>query len=338
MIPLWRKCVAEAIGTGFIVLFGTGSVACQMSFGAYEGLFQIGMIWGLGVSLAIFSTAAVSGAHLNPAVSLTLALLRRDDFPIRELAPYVVSQILGGVVGSACVLAVFHGTLERADEMAGVVRGSVDESSWQSVGTAAAFGEYFPNPGTGLERDYVTVPGAFAVEAFGTAILMFMIFALTDDRNAARPPAGLAPFFIGMTVTVLISLFAPLTQAGWNPARDFAPRIVAAAAGYGTVAIPGPRGGFWVYILGPCVGAPLGGVAYDVLIRPGLPEMSARPDKPEVARIHPSPPGMWCPTQAALQAIMREACLEACSSAKVIGAQAGSRLVADRPPSKEAWA
>lgn len=309
-VPLWRKCIAEAIGTGFIVLFGTGSVACQISFGAYQGLFQIAMIWGLGISLAIFSTAAVSGAHLNPAVSLSLALLRRDQFPLRELGPYVAAQMFGGFVGSVMVFAVFNGTLERADELAGITRGEYQEGQWSSVGSAAAYGEYFVNPGTGLDKDYVLPHGACAIEAFGTGILMFMIFALTDERNAARPPAGLAPFFIGMTVTVLISLFAPMTQAGWNPARDFAPRIVAALGGYGSVALPGPRAGFWVYILGPCVGAPLGGGAYDVLIRPGLPELPKREEA------FSCPPGMWCSDQAAFQSLVREACSTACSPEK----------------------
>jgi len=306
-VPLWRKCIAEAIGTGFIVLFGTGSVACQISFGAYQGLFQIAMIWGLGVSLAIFSTAAVSGAHLNPAVSLALAIFRRDEFPLRELGPYVAAQILGGIVGSTLVFAVFNGTLERADEQAGIIRGEYQEGQWSSVGSAAAYGEYFVNPGTGLHEDYVLPHGACAIEAFGTGILMFMIFALTDDRNAARPPAGLAPFFIGMTVTVLISLFAPMTQAGWNPARDFAPRIVAALGGYGSVALPGPRAGFWVYILGPCIGAPLGGGAYEVLIRPGLPEVPKREESASAC-----PPGMWCSDQAAFQSLVREACAAGC--------------------------
>jgi Major intrinsic protein len=72
----------------------------------------------------------------------------------------------------------------------------------------------------------------------------------------------MTPYFIGFTVAVLISLFAPLTQAGWNPARDFGPRLVACFAGWWSVAIPGPRFGFWVYIVGPFVGAPLGAALY----------------------------------------------------------------------------
>ena len=86
---------------------------------------------------------------------------------------------------------------------------------------------------------------AALVEGFGTAVLVLVIFALTSSRHADRPGANLAPFFIGFTVAVLISLFAPLTQAGWNPARDFGPRLVAFALGWGSIAIPGPESGFW---------------------------------------------------------------------------------------------
>merc|ERR1712023_592311 len=99
-------------------------------------------------------------------------------------------------------------------------------------------------------------------------ILMFLILALTDPRNPSRPPPGMAPFFIGFTVAVLISVLAPLTQAGFNPARDFGPRIIAALSGWGLVAIPGPRDGFLVYIFGPIIGAPIGACLYDFLIAP----------------------------------------------------------------------
>merc|ERR1719247_2152358 len=98
------------------------------------------------------------------------------------------------------------------------------------------------------------------IEAWGTFILAFVIFSLTNPRNkvlgsTARPGA---PFMIGATVAVLVALYAPMTQCGMNPARDFGPRLVAAMSGWGKVAIPGPRDGFWVYIVGPCLGAPVG--------------------------------------------------------------------------------
>jgi glycerol uptake facilitator-like aquaporin len=138
------------------------------------------------------------------------------------------------------------------------------------------FGEYFPNPamfGTGEAAHALISPvGAAAVEGLGTAVLAFMIFALVDRRNRSLPAKYLTPPLIGFTVAALISLFAPQTQAGWNPARDFGPRIVAFFAGWGEIAIPGPSNGFWAYIAGPLVGGPLGAAAYDLLLRRALPK------------------------------------------------------------------
>ena len=136
------------------------------------------------------------------------------------------------------------------------------------------FGEYFPNPaiyGTGPDAAALISPaGAAFVEGFGTAILALVIFSLTDQRNAGLSTKNMTPLLIGFTVAALISLFAPLTQAGWNPARDFGPRIVAFLAGWGSIAIPGPSNGFWVYIVGPMIGAPVGAAVHEFLLRPGL--------------------------------------------------------------------
>jgi glycerol uptake facilitator-like aquaporin len=124
-------------------------------------------------------------------------------------------------------------------------------------------------------RALVSPLHAAAVEAFGTAVLALIVFAVTARRNSAAPAAHMAPFFIGFTVAVLISLFAPITQAGWNPARDLGPRLVALALGWGSVALPGPGGGFWVYIVGPLVGAPLGGLVWRVLGLEGEAELAS---------------------------------------------------------------
>jgi glycerol uptake facilitator protein len=118
-------------------------------------------------------------------------------------------------------------------------------------------------------------------------VLVLVIFALTAPKNRDAPSANLVPFFIGFTVAVLISLFAPITQAGWNPARDLGPRIVAYLLGWGAIAIPGPAGGFWAYIVGPLIGGPLGGLAWQALAGDGGP--AARTAPPEPARERPLP-------------------------------------------------
>jgi glycerol uptake facilitator protein len=263
--PLGRALIGEAVGTFILVLFGTGSVAAAVLTGAQVGLWQVAVVWGFGVTLAIYCSAAASGAHLNPAVSLAFALWRPAGFGWARLLPYWGAQLLGAVLAGCAVAATFWPVLLRFEQAKGLVRGAPGSEL-----SAMVFGEYFPNPaifGTdAAARALVSPLQACFVEAFGTAVLAFVIFALTDPRNRDAPAAHLVPFFVGFTVAALISLFAPLTQAGWNPARDFGPRLVALALGWGEIAIPGPAGGFWIYILGPLLGAPLGAGIYQALL------------------------------------------------------------------------
>lgn len=262
--------VGEALGTFLLVLFGTGAVACAVLTGALQGLWQVAVVWGFGVTIAIYCSAALSGAHLNPAVSLAFAVLRPKEFPLGRLLPYWLAQLAGAVTAGLVVWAAFAPFLARFEAREGLVRGAPG-----SERAAMIFGEYFPNPaifGTGPEAAMLVSPlGAMLVEALGTAILVLVIFALSDPDNAAAPEPGLVPFFVGFTVAALISLFAPLTQAGWNPARDFGPRLVAVLAGYGSIAIPGPQGGFWIYIVGPLLGGMAGGLVYEQIVRPLVP-------------------------------------------------------------------
>ncbi len=264
-VSILSACLAETLGTFVLVLFGIGSIAAAVFTGAQVGLWQVAVVWGFGVTLAIYVSGGVSGAHLNPAVSLAFAIFRGNQFPINRLFAYWGSQLIGAVLAGLVVLLLFNPFIDRFEMTNGIVRGA--EGSQRS---AMAFGEYFPNPAM-FDTLTVSPMHAFAVEAFGTAILAMVIFALTERKNAGIPTNGMAPFFIGFTVAALISLFAPITQAGWNPARDFGPRIVAAIAGWGEIAIPGPEGGFWIYILGPLVGALIGALIFKLVIEPGLP-------------------------------------------------------------------
>jgi len=248
-----RALVAEAVGTACIVLFGCGSV-CSSLTGAYQGIWQVAAVWGLGVALAICITADSSGAHLNPAITLAFWLVRprAHGMNAKRALAYVGAQLLGAVLAAAMNLALYGTTIAAFERVSGIVRGEPD-----SVRSAMAFGEYFPNPGltyaSGSNGPYsiddVSHLHAVCVEAWGTFILAFVIFAVTHGRNrVTAAPSVIVPLLIGATVSVLLALYAPITQAGWNPARDFGPRLVAAAAGWGKVALPGPRYGFWVYV------------------------------------------------------------------------------------------
>lgn len=273
-MQLQRALIAEMIGTFLLVLFGTGVVAADVIMGAQVGQWQVAVVWGFGVALAIYTTASISGAHLNPAVSLAFAIFRRSEFPFNRMLLYWGAQLVGAVLAGLVVLAVFSPFIVRFEQINGYIRGAPG-----SQHSAMIFGEYFPDPNN-LGTDeavqaLISAPTAAAIEGLGTAILVLIIFSLSDKRNAALPNKGLAPFFIGFTVAVLISIFAPLTQAGWNPARDFGPRIVAFFAGWGSIAIPGPNGGFWAYIIGPLIGAPIGAAVHEFLLKPGLPNPQA---------------------------------------------------------------
>jgi glycerol uptake facilitator protein len=270
MQTLRAALIGEVVGTFLLVLFGTGSVASAVLTGALQGLWQVAVVWGFGVTIAIYCSAALSGAHLNPAVSVAFAVLRPRAFPRERLLPYCAAQLVGAVMAGLAVWAVFAPFLARFELKEHLVRGAAG-----SERAAMIFGQYFPNPavfGTGPDAAALVSPlAAMLVEAFGTAILVLVIFALSDPDNGAAPEPTLVPFFVGFTVAILISLFAPITQAGWNPARDFGPRLVALLAGYGSIAIPGPQGGFWIYIVGPILGGVVGGTLYERLIGPLLP-------------------------------------------------------------------
>lgn len=265
---LGRTIAAEIVGTFILVFFGTGAVFVAVLTGELHGLVQVGLVWAIAIGLAIYAVGAISGAHLNPAVTLAFVVMR--GFPLRRAGFYLVAQVLGAMFASAVLYVLFANILSSFEAEKAIVRGAPGSQL-----SAMVFGEYFPNPavfGTSVESfKRVTLFQAMLAEAIGTALLVFFIFALTDIRNANRPGSVLWAIFIGLAVTVIIVIMAPLTQAGLNPARDFGPRVFAYFAGWKSIAIPGPRNGFLVvYILAPIVGGIVGGLVYDHVIRPGL--------------------------------------------------------------------
>jgi len=248
---LRRQLLAELIGTFLIVQVGTGSVMSAIFTDSLVGLFQIASVWIIAVTIAICTTASISGAHLNPAISIAFAAVRPSEtFGWRKVIPYSLAQLLGAVLGS-CLNLVLYGSLISAFETNnGIVRGTAS-----GLASARAFGEYFASP--------VSTATAFLAEVMGTGILSFVIFALTNSKNDGVK-GGFIPPLIGLTVGALIAVLAPLTQAGFNPARDFGPRIVAWFAGWHLVAFTK----CWVYIIGPIIGALLGASVADHLLYP----------------------------------------------------------------------
>ena len=166
---------------------------------------------------------------------------------VRKLPAYLVGQFSGAALAALALYVLFAPSIAAYENAHGIIRGTTE-----SIKTAMMFGEYYPNPsGTAV----VSLPLAMGAEAFGTFLLTLMVFALTEGCNVGRPDDALAPVFIGLTVTSIICLIAPLTQAGLNPARDLSPRLVAWLVGWGEAAFPDHVGGFFhVYILAPVSG------------------------------------------------------------------------------------
>lgn len=239
---------AEFAGTAIIVLFGCGVVAqvvtsADGSLGDHD---SIAWAWGIGVTLGIYVAARLSGAHLNPAVTIALATFL--DFEWRKVVPYIVAQTLGAFAAALLVRATYADLI-----------GLLDPNH-----TIATQGIFSTLPGNGIEG--VSVSTAFLDQVVGTAILVFVIFALTNAMN--NPPmSNLGPVVIGLLVVGIGMAFGANAGYAINPARDFGPRIASMITGYGD-ALNDQNGDlyFWLPIIAPIIGGLIGGGLFKILI------------------------------------------------------------------------
>lgn len=255
------QCIAEFLGTATILFFGAGCVAALKLAGAAFGQWEISIVWGIAVAMAVYLSAGISGAHLNPAVSIALWLFA--NFEGRKLLPYIISQVAGAFCAAALVYGLYYNLFLDYEQTHQLVRGSVE-----SLDVAGVFSTY-PNP-------HISVGQAFLVEAVITAVMMALIMALTDDGNGL-PRGPLAPLLIGLLIAVIGAAMGPLTGFALNPARDFGPKLFASLAGWGSMAFTGGRDipYFLVPIFGPMLGAIVGAFGYRSLIGRNLPGQTA---------------------------------------------------------------
>ena len=252
--------LGELIGTLILVFFGCGSIAVTVLFSSHSGLFQVAAIWGVGIALAIYATRHISCAHLNPAVSI--AMVATGRMSARKLLPYLLGQFAGAFWAAVFLYILFSSSIAHYENINGILRGSPD-----SIKTAMMFGDFYPNPGLGYDVSISTM-NAFWAEMFGTFALVFLIFSLTDGCNVGRPDDSLSPLFIGLSATIIISIIAPLTQAGLNPARDLSPRLFAYLAGWNEAAFPDAHWGFFtVYVLGPVTGGISAALLFEKIVK-----------------------------------------------------------------------
>jgi glycerol uptake facilitator protein len=245
------ELAAEFAGTLILILFGTAVVA-QVVAGGIGDHDSIAWAWGLGVTLGIYVAGRMTGAHLNPAVTIALAAFR--GFSWKKVLPYAGAQFLGAFLAALVVRWNYTEALNKFDP--GLTRKS------QIV--------FSTLPGNGSDIG-VHLWGGFRDQIIGTAILMLLILAITDLRNTA-PAANLTPFIVGLVVVGIGMAWG--TNAGYaiNPARDFGPRLASFITGYGG-AFKDQFGEvyFWVPIVAPILGALLGALIYDQLVGRFLP-------------------------------------------------------------------
>ncbi len=246
---LVAELVAEFLGTFVLILFGTGVVAMVVLFPSavpgetiHGGYTNITLGWGLGVTMGIYVAGKISGAHLNPAVTLALATFR--GFPWRKVIPYSLAQTVGAFAAAALVywnyLPAFHRFDPQLEKTAGVFT------------TFPAFPS-LPQAG-------------FLDQVIGTALLLLLVFAITDEFNAP-PGANLAPLMIGLVVVAIGMSFGAMHGYAINPARDFGPRVFTVLAGFRNNGLTDRSSVWWVPVVAPLVGGLVGAGVYDFGIR-----------------------------------------------------------------------
>lgn len=243
-----REAAAEFLGTFMLIVVGVGVVAqTVLSANANGSYLAINIGWGLGVMLGVYVAGAVSGAHLNPAVTVALAVLR--GFPWSKVAPYVLAQLAGAFVAAAVVYLTYREAFDAFDAGVRHITGP--------QGTAGIFSTY-PQP-------FLSIAGGFVDQVVGTALLMLSVLAVTDTRNAATP-GWLTPVIVAGIVVAIGVAFGFNAGYAINPARDLGPRLFTAVAGWGGGVFTAGNGWWWVPVVAPCIGAVIGGYMYDFFV------------------------------------------------------------------------
>lgn len=269
-----REASAEFLGTFVLMTFGLG-VNAQVSLGKLQvatssvstlaqydfgDWLSINVGWGVAVAMGVYVAGGISGAHINPAVTLAMAVRRR--LPWKKTGPYILAQMAGAFLAATLIYIVYYESLnayEAANAEMQVSRGEVP----RTMSTAGIWATY---PREFADGTKLSLIGGMTDQIVGTAMLLLCIFALVDRKNIA-PESNMGPLLIGAIVLVIGMSFGSNCGYAINPARDFSPRLFTYVAGWGRQVFD-VHGGLWwlVPIIGPCIGAVLGAVAYEGLI------------------------------------------------------------------------
>jgi glycerol uptake facilitator protein len=266
---LFAELFAEFLGTFVMIMFGAGVVAMVVLFGSgvpgevvKGGYTNITIGWGLAVVMGIYIAGRISGAHLNPAITFTLAVFR--GFPWRKVVPYSLAQTAGAFCGAAVVFKNYRPAFLQADP-----------TLEKTAGVFTTF-PAFPE----------VMSAGFFDQMVGTAILLLLIFAITDERNSP-PGANMTPAVIGLLVVAIGMSFGGMHGYAINPARDLGPRLFTVVAGFRNNGITDGLRVWWVPVVAPMIGALIGAGIYDFGLRRFMPkplDAEAAADEPDQHR------------------------------------------------------
>jgi glycerol uptake facilitator protein len=258
---------------------GSGRTAGPTTFflGAGDWLL-IGWGWALAVVFGVYVAGGVSGAHINPAVTLAFAVRRK--FPWAKVVPYWAAQVVGAFAGAALVYAVYHDAINTFDQ---AMKGPKTNGH-----TLASFSIFATFPAPYFHGGYW---GPLVDQIVGTGFLVMLIVAVIDLRNTAVK-ANLGPLVIGFAVAAIGISYGANAGYAINPARDFGPRLLTYAVAWGDLALPGSLAGsfssyWWIPIVGPLIGGVVGVLVYDLFIGDVLHARAQRDEPPEPGRTRP---------------------------------------------------
>lgn len=288
----WGEVIAEFLGTFVLICFGDGVVAMAVAalpgsgrtagpttiFAAAGDWLLIAWGWAFAVAFAVYVAGGVSGAHINPAVTLAFAVRRK--FPWRKVGPYIVAQVVGAFAGAALVYAVYWQAIDAFN--------AASKTTRDAAGGLASYSIFATFPAPYYHGDNW---GPLLDQVVGTAFLVMLVVAVIDLRNTAVK-ANLGPLMIGLAVAAIGMSFGANAGYAINPARDFGPRLFAWLAGWGQTALPGTVDGsfswyFWVPIIGPLIGGIIGVLLYDLFIGDILHARAGQPAEPGRTRDDP---------------------------------------------------
>lgn len=264
---LTRQVIGEIIGMWVLGFFGLGAIAVSVTTGALD-FYQCNFVFCFIVGLAVIYVAPLSGAWLNPAITLGAAVA--GDMKVKNAITLIIAQIAGAFLGAMTLYLLYNPAIAAFEAANEIVRGT--EASQL---TSMIFCCYTPHPALakslGWDSSVFGNTAGLIAEFFGTFILAISVYAFNDPDNAMGPKRGKFGFMIGLVLLVYVAVIAPISMCAVNPARDLGPRIVAGISGWGKVAFSNPSGAggsWWIYQIGPYLGGICGVLFWKKICRP----------------------------------------------------------------------